>query len=144
MSVPEFWLAAAHEAGHIIANLERGNGVVDAWVNPDGTGGCQPRGRGCVIGCLAGPYAEWKIARRTGLPTPADFQRSTVVADVKRAIQLLGSDDHELLLRCWIEASQLLDREWRAVMRLTEALVRYDRLSGERAERIWRGTPRGP
>ena len=113
------------------------------WIASDGTGGCQPR-RSSVISCLSGMAAEWKLTRPGDAPAPDDFQHNLHVVDIaRRAVQLLGVCDGDLLLRCWLQADALVDREWRAIMRLTEALTRHDRLTGDECERIFRGTPRG-
>jgi len=111
--VPEFWLAAVHEAGHVASHLTRDSGIVEVWIAEDGTGSCQPHVRGSVVSALAGMASEWKLCRPDELPDPADFRLNTNIADIRHAVALLGSDRGDLLLACWIEARRLIDREWR-------------------------------
>ena len=140
-SALEFWTAAIHEAGHCAAHMVAGGEVGAAWVNEDGSGACQAR-RSSVISCLSGPVAEWKVSRPGDAPHPEDFRDCMHIADVRRAVELLGSDNGDLLFWCWLQACELIDKEWRAVMRVAEMLAIRNRLSGAQIESIWRRTPR--
>ena len=73
------------------------------------------------------------------LPAPADLLRYRGATDLRHARTCLGVEDGALLVQVRTVARRLIDDDWASVVRITEALQRHGRLTGEQVVSIWRG-----
>jgi len=149
-------LVASHEAGHAVAALDQGCRVMEMVMldgEPDQPGGFTqfesyaPDRRLGAVRYIAGPVAEVTAAGALGV-----LKQSALDAlSFSLSPAGMGRDDGQRLAECDLdrgeagraaaEALELVLARWPIVEALAAALLDEGRLSAERVEEIWLGTP---
>jgi ATP-dependent Zn protease len=134
---------AYHEAGHAIAMLRCGVKIATCTINnseDDGYGRTIPADhqnatdRQQLMIAWAGPFAQMRVDPYADVVSSDQQELKKVLHDF-RGSRLDMIDE---LYKAAREACELVEREWRFIERIAEALLAKETLSGEELERLIR------